>query len=32
MGRIDRREREERGVGVENRQEGKGGEGSECGE
>ena len=32
MGRIDRREREERGVGVENRQEGKGGEGTGWGE
>ena len=32
MGRIDRRETEERGRGGENRQEGKGGEGSGCGE
>ena len=32
MGRIDRRERVERGVGVENRLEGKGGEGKGLGE
>ena len=32
MWRIDRREREERGVGGENRQEGKGGEGKGLGE